>query len=115
MACDIPHRGFTRAGVGSRMALKTFTDSRGQQWRVWNVERVPLTGRPDYLEREYQNGWLVFERIGSDERRRLGDYPADWDQLSDDSLGGLCQRAKSVTRPGSREGSLHDDPGTRPR
>lgn len=80
------------------MALITYKDSQGVQWRVWNVTRETLGGtRATYLGDEYRDGWLVFQREESDERRRLAGFPDDWATLSPDQLEQLCRRATPVT------------------
>ena len=80
------------------MALITFRDSRGVHWRVWNVSRETLGGaRSSYLGSEFQNGWLVFQREGSDERRRLSMFPDDWATLAPEQLEAMCRRAQVVS------------------
>lgn len=81
------------------MALITFRDSDGVHWRVWNVSRETLgSARSSYLGGEFQNGWLVFQREGSDERRRLADFPDDWASLPPDRLESMCRRARPVSQ-----------------
>lgn len=81
------------------MALITFRDSDGVHWRVWNVSRETLgSARSNYLGSEFQNGWLVFQREGSDERRRLADFPDDWAALAPDQLESMCLRARPVSQ-----------------
>ena len=80
------------------MALLTFMDSNGERWRVWNVSRDTLIQtRNDSLGREYRGGWLVFQREGTDDRRRLANFPEDWAQLQPDQLERLCSVARPVT------------------
>ena len=79
------------------MALITFRDSQGSAWRVWNVSRESLTTtQTDYLGQEYRTGWLVFQREGSDERRRLAQFPDDWSSLSPLQLEHMCTSARPV-------------------
>jgi hypothetical protein len=41
------------------MALRDFTDGKGNAWRVWDTR--PMTGR---VREAYQRGWLTFEQGG---------------------------------------------------
>ena len=98
------------------MALIAFRDSAGALWRVWNVSRESLgPARADYLGQEYRLGWLVFQRDGSDERRRLSQFPDDWAAMTSQQLERMCSVARPVTttRPGgfveiSREGPRYE-------
>jgi hypothetical protein len=81
------------------MAVREFADSRGREWRVWDVmpEAIhPQTKTEDYLAAMYQTGWLVFETKAEDEKRRLADYPADWSELSAGALEVLLGRAEVI-------------------
>ena len=82
------------------MALISFRDSQGAAWRVWNVSRDSLgSTTTDYLDREYRGGWLVFQREGSDERRRLAQFPDDWSSLTPQQLERMCAEARPVGSP----------------
>ena len=88
------------------MALITFRDSDGALWRVWNVSRETLgPSRADYLGEEYRLGWLVFQRDGSDERRRLAQFPDDWAAMTPPQLEHMRDRALVATMP-RRSGEL---------
>ena len=79
------------------MALITFEDSAGTVWRVWNVSRETLAaGKSDYLGAEFRTGWLCFQPEGSEERRRLANFPEDWASLSAHRLEALCLAASPV-------------------
>ena len=90
------------------MALITFRDSEGAHWRVWNVSRDALgPSRADYLGQEYRLGWLVFQRDGSDERRRLAQFPDDWAAMTPEQLERMCAVARPVaTAAARRSGEL---------
>lgn len=82
------------------MALIAFRDSEGALWRVWNVSRESLgSSRADYLGQEYRLGWLVFQRDGSDDRRRLSQFPDDWAAMTSPQLERMCALARPVTPP----------------
>jgi hypothetical protein len=96
------------------MGIRTFHDDRGRTWRVWTVEpshvdrRVadPPENDPPVIERrkrsdirikigeQWVNGWLAFQTDG--ERRRLAEFPPDWEQLTEPGLAQLCARASRV-------------------
>lgn len=91
------------------MALITFRDSQGANWRVWNVARENLSlGKADYLGEEYRTGWLVFQREGSDERRRLATYPDDWASLAPAQLERMRDAARLVHAPRLQGDTLED-------
>jgi hypothetical protein len=81
------------------MAVREFTDSRGREWRVWDVtpeHMHPVTRSEDYMA-GYQDGWLAFES-GAEKRRLEAPYPADWINLSIPALEALCRGAAPVVR-----------------
>lgn len=83
------------------MAVRDFVDLKGVTWKVWPVTPntiQPKTAVEDYLG-DYGDGWLCFESTG--ERRRLPNYPRNWDTLSDKGLSQLLKTAAVVT-PGRR-------------
>ena len=101
------------------MAHRTFLDSLGRTWEVWDVtpgksERRDLSRPaipPDSIaadrrtQAEYRvvlgpdlaNGWLAFQTAG--EKRRLTPIPADWERLPTDELQQLWDEATEVTPP----------------
>jgi hypothetical protein len=81
------------------MAVREFTDSRGVDWRAWDVtpsHMHPVTRGEDYMA-NLQDGWLVFES-GREKRRLEAPYPADWIRLPIPELEELCRRASLVVR-----------------
>ena len=95
------------------MALREFTDSTGNQWRVWDVEpHAPRilaapAGRPrdDAAEgvrmgerrkagHALGEGWLCFEN--HTEKRRLAPVPGGWHRLDDPQLEVLLAGARRV-------------------
>ena len=81
------------------MAVREFTDSRGVDWRAWDVTPThmhPVTRGEDYMA-NLQDGWLVFES-GREKRRLEAPYPADWITCRIPELEALCHRAKPVVR-----------------
>lgn len=81
------------------MAVREFTDSRGVEWRAWDVTPThmhPVTRGEDYMA-NLQDGWLVFES-GREKRRLEAPYPSDWLTFSIPQLEELCRRASPVRR-----------------
>ena len=77
------------------MALMTFKDDAGDEWRVWHVETP--AARAHLMDIGYREGWLVFERQDGTDRRRLSGAPDDWSNLPPEGLARLCARATPVT------------------
>ena len=81
------------------MAVREFTDSRGVDWRAWDVTPThmhPVTRGEDYMA-NLQDGWLVFES-GREKRRLEAPYPRDWNTLPIPELEEMCRRAAPVRR-----------------
>jgi len=81
------------------MAVREFTDSRGVDWRAWDVTPThmhPVTRGEDYMA-HLQDGWLVFES-GREKRRLEAPYPGNWNTLPIPELEELCRRATPVRR-----------------
>ena len=82
------------------MALREFDGPGGHRWKAWDVTAAqihPKTRAEDYM-RDFADGWIVFERVDGEEKRRLSHYPADWQSGSDEDVAALCERAEVVTR-----------------
>ena len=92
------------------MALIVYTDPNGETWHVWNVDRENLdTGRYDYLGPEFRTGWLCFESTSTGERRRLAEYPKEWDKLPHQRLELLRRVATPLMK---RRTPLHESSTT---
>lgn len=103
------------------MSIRTFRDERGRTWHAWTVvpsyvERRfvdPPEEDPPVIERrkrseirikigeEWVNGWLAFET--TDEKRRLANFPENWDHYDDRELAALCARAYPVVTDRQRK------------
>jgi hypothetical protein len=89
------------------MGLREFRDGKGTQWRVWDVRPDVLDKRTtaeDYM-RDWQEGWLCFE--SADTRRRLADFPSDWEALPDPELERLLADAQPVKARSRKEPPEH--------
>lgn len=89
-------------------SVRDFVDEHRVEWRVWEV--IPgRNGAGTHAEHQlgaFQAGWLAFEAIASGDRRRLRDYPHDWNRLSNDELESLLARAeagRSARRPSGEQ------------
>jgi hypothetical protein len=94
--------------------LREFRDAEGKEWRVWEV-RPGSSGRPTNPERylgEYVKGWLAFELLQGDLRKRLPNHPPDWLRMADAELVQLLPRAVDVLKRKPRTGGAeaHEDP-----
>jgi hypothetical protein len=76
------------------MALRSFIDSAGRGWRVWNV--VPQHGWDDTLTPGLGGGWLCFEH--GDEKRRLSPIPGGWESAGADAMERYLHEASPVPR-----------------
>jgi hypothetical protein len=80
------------------MALRTYKDPDGTEWRVWRV--VPDSVGFSTLGEAYRDGWLCFERVDGSDRRRLSmaHVPAEWDDLDEGRLEALRRSAEPAMR-----------------
>ena len=82
-------------------ALREVTDAAGRRWRVWAV--TPGQFRPlgdDRLPDAYHNGWLAFETVDGELRKRLTGYPPDWNTAHEAVITDLLARAADAHRRG---------------
>ena len=74
------------------MTLRTFEDSSGERWTVWDTVRssdTPVTAA-------FVDGWLTFDSAA--EKRRLAPIPGGWVAATDQQLERLLARAEPVVR-----------------
>jgi hypothetical protein len=99
------------------MAVRELVDEQGKAWRVWCIlpESIhPVTRAEDYLADCYQLGWLVFETVTGDEKRRLCPFPRDWERVDEQVLRSLLGQSEPV-RPRRASGEMAiDREGLRP-
>jgi hypothetical protein len=81
--------------------MRTITDATGVDWTVFEVRRDgQTTDQWSYLPEEFGDGWLCFESKYS--KRRLTPIPDDWEELAQDDLVRMLNRATPVRRSQSR-------------
>lgn len=81
------------------MAVREFRDERGRLWRAWEIrpEAIhPPTRSEDWLADCYVTGWIVFETLAGDEKRRLCPWPINWAQADEPRLRQLLEAAEVV-------------------
>ena len=74
------------------MAARTFTDSAGLTWSVFEVRRASQTAGA--VSPGLEHGWLAF--ASGDSRRRLAPFPSTWETSTDAELETLCATARRV-------------------
>ena len=85
--------------------MKTFRDSSGTDWMVFEVRRnVSAKDDWSYLPNGYSDGWLCFESATA--KKRLIRYPERWRDFSDPELEKLLGEAQAAPRASI---SLPDD------
>jgi hypothetical protein len=77
--------------------IREFTDRDGKAWRVWAVTPT-LSRRREASLGEFEQGWLAFETLDEDARKRLPHYPADWLTMSEAKLQELLGLAVEARR-----------------
>lgn len=77
------------------MAARTFTDSAGLSWEVFEVRRA--SQKAGAVSPGLENGWLAF--ASGEHKRRLAPFPADWETSTDAELEALCESARQAPVP----------------
>lgn len=88
------------AGEAPPTRVREFRTASGSEWRVWEV-RPAAGGRPRKLElypADYVEGWLTFELIEGEGRKRLPKFATDWSNAADTELERLLQKAVDVPK-----------------
>ena len=124
-------------GAVQRMAFRSFTDSAGTMWQVWDVvpllserrgderrdsggddrasgperrhdDRRIVSARRATLSGSFASGWLCFESLR--QRRRLTPIPSDWKSCDERRLEQYMRRADAVAHGRNATGSAFDEP-----
>ena len=75
------------------MAARTFQDSAGVVWEVFEVHRA--SEAPRGVSAGLEKGWLAFISIAG--KRRLAPFPAEWESAPPTELERLCEAARRTT------------------
>ena len=96
----VPTASTRTAGEAPTCRLREFVDAVGKEWRVWEV-KPGSSGRrinPERYLGEYVKGWLTFECLRDEVRKRLPNPPPDWFGMADADLDRLLPRAIDVPK-----------------
>ncbi|MFI5257345.1 MAG: hypothetical protein ACHQRK_08805, partial [Gemmatimonadales bacterium] len=74
------------------MPARTFTDSGGLTWEVFQVHRA--SQKAGGVSPGLENGWLAF--VCGEKKRRLAPFPADWETTPNERLEELCGSARQA-------------------
>jgi hypothetical protein len=89
------------APAGTRSGgVREFRTTSGSEWRVWEV-RPGASGRPTKLELypgDYAHGWLAFELLSGEGRKRLPKFAPSWSTAADADLERLLDQAVDVPK-----------------
>lgn len=72
------------------VAARTFEDSAGIMWEVFEVHRA--SEAPRGVSAGLEGGWLAF--VSASGKRRLAPYPPSWESVSEPELERLCESAR---------------------
>jgi hypothetical protein len=84
--------------------MRTFRDSAGNEWTVFEVRRGGDESNWAYLPRGFRSGWLCFESSAG--KKRLSPVPDGWKTLDDPDLEVMLRRASAVGR--AARGAMSD-------
>jgi hypothetical protein len=87
--------------------MRTFRDSDGAAWTVFEVRRVisARAGTPVHTD-GHGNGWLCFENGST--KKRLIRFPDRWREFTETELQGLLAQARLAPRTTWRLDDLDD-------
>jgi hypothetical protein len=80
--------------------VREFRTASGSEWRVWEV-RPGAGGRARKLELypvDYVQGWLAFELLQGERRKRLPKFGPEWSKAPDSDLEQLLDQAVDVPK-----------------
>ncbi|CAN5745315.1 hypothetical protein BH11GEM1_BH11GEM1_30430 [soil metagenome] len=77
------------------MAVRTFEDSSGVIWEVFEVHRT--SEAPRGVSAGLEKGWLSF--VSDTGKRRLAPFPTVWREATDMELEQLCAQARLARPP----------------
>jgi hypothetical protein len=77
------------------VTARTFEDSAGATWEVFEVHRS--TQKPGAVTSGLEHGWLAF--VSGETKRRLAPYPPEWETAGVPELERLCAMARAAPTP----------------
>ena len=87
------------------MPTRTFADSAGLVWEVFEVHRS--SQKSGAVSAGLEGGWLTF--VHGDSKRRLAPFPSEWRTIDAKELERLCGVARVVRRAGTTGGMQSGD------
>ena len=79
------------------MAARTFEDSTGIVWEVFEVQRASHNAQA--VSAGLERGWLAF--VSGSSKRRLAPFPAEWQSAETAELERLCKLARAARAMGA--------------
>jgi hypothetical protein len=77
------------------VTARTFEDSAGAIWEVFEVHRS--TQKPGAVTSGLEHGWLAF--VSGETKRRLAPFPPEWETAGVPELERLCAMARVAPTP----------------
>ncbi len=98
----------------SGTSLREFRTASGSEWRVWEVRPGAggRTRKPELYPADYAEGWLAFERLHGEGRKRLPKFAPEWSAAPDADLERLLERAVDVPKRKQRPEEPAEEPRT---
>lgn len=90
------------------MAARTFEDSSGARWEVFEVQRS--SHKTEAVSAGLEGGWLAF--VCGSTKRRLAPFPAEWRTADVAELERLCGRARAARSMGATKTAAAAAAGT---
>lgn len=87
------------------MAARTFEDSSGALWEVFEVQRSSHSAQA--VSAGLEGGWLAF--VCGPTKRRLAPFPAEWRTADAAELERLCSRARAARSMGATKTTATGD------
>lgn len=78
------------------MPMRTFTDSSGTVWDVFEAHPGGAGRTPSRVPESFRAGWLCFQSVN--ERRRLAPIPPDWVSWDVESLSAALHATHGMPR-----------------
>jgi hypothetical protein len=107
-ACeDIDRKDLSQESMDELLRLEDdlLSAARALREAVRLRRRLGEQANPERYLGEYFKGWLAFESLEGDLRKRLPNHPADWFRLNDAQLARLLPRAVEVQKRTPRAGA----------
>ena len=78
--------------------VREFRTASGSEWRVWEVRPGAAGRAPKLYPIDYIQGWLAFESLQDERRKRLPKFAPEWTGVPDTDLEQLLDQAVDVPK-----------------